>query len=189
MPRRVLAGFLKCVAAVVVLWTLGFVWFVMALPGPAPDSARTDGIAVLTGGAGRTAKGHQMLEAGRARRMLVSGVDQMVKPEEWRIVNDVPVDLLACCIDLGFAANNTRSNATEVAEWVAEHGFTSIRLVTTGYHMPRARAEIRARVGPNVAIVADAVPGRRTLAQMALEYSKFLAARTMLMMYPVPRPV
>lgn len=176
-------------AAVIIFWVLGFTAFVMTLPSPAPDNMRTDGIVVLTGGAGRTARGLAMLEAGRARRMLISGVDPQVRPAEWRLANEVPADLLACCIDLGFAANNTRSNATEAAQWVADHGFTSIRLVTTGYHMPRARAEIRARVGGNVSIVPDAVAGERTLYQMALEYSKFLAARTMLMVYPVPAPI
>lgn len=172
-----------------VVWALGFVWFVIALPGPAADDVRTDAVAVLTGGAGRTPQGLHVLEQGLARRMLVSGVGPGVRPQEWQAANDVPADLLRCCIDLGFDASNTRSNATEVAEWMARHGFTSVRLVTTSYHMPRARAEIRARVGRDVAIVPDAVPGTRTLYQMALEYSKFLAVRVMLMVYPVPTAI
>lgn len=177
---------LKLLLGIAVAWALGFVGFVLALPGPA-GRVRTDGVAVLTGGPGRTHRGVAVLEAGLAGRMLVSGVDRSVSSRQFRIANGIAPDLFACCIDLGYVADSTRANATEVASWVRRHRFASIRLVTTGYHMPRARAEIRARVGPDVLIVPDAVAGERTLGQMAYEYSKFLVARFILLAYPVAR--
>ena len=185
--QRVAAFALRAAVGGALLLVLGFVWFVLALPQPLGAPVRTDGVAVLTGGAGRIARGVRVLDAGLAQRMLVSGVDSRVEPERFRAVNAIPPGLFACCVDLGFVADSTRANAGEVAGWVKRHRFRSVRLVTAGYHMPRAEAEIRARVGRDVVVVPDPVPGERTLAQMAYEYAKFLAARAMLMVYPVPK--
>lgn len=182
--NRILKSALQLLAALPLLWALGFIWFVLTLPGPAPAGVVTDGIVVLTGGPGRTQRGVEMLEKGKARRLLISGVGANVKPAEFQAANNVPKDLFRCCIDLGYVANNTRANAEELADWVRRHNFRSVRLVTTGYHMPRAEAEIRARIGRDMSIVTDAVGGERTLAQMAYEYSKFLAASVSLMAHP-----
>jgi len=38
-------------------------------------------------------------------------------------------------IDLGYEAKNTRGNAVEVAKWVRDHQYKSIRLVTANYHI------------------------------------------------------
>ncbi len=65
-------------ATLVLLWALGFALFAVSLPGPAGDET-TDGIVVLTGGPGRVQRGLKLLAAGRARRMLVSGVDRRVR--------------------------------------------------------------------------------------------------------------
>ena len=62
---------------------------------------------------------------------------------------------------LGREAFDTRSNADEVARWLAAARFRSIRLVTNDLHMPRARYEISKRLGGDVTIVADAVPTDR----------------------------
>jgi len=184
--RRILSRIAQIALAPAVLAVLGFVWFVMALPGPANDQTATDGIAVLTGGPGRMPRAIAVLEAGKARRLLVSGVDSRVRPAEFIAVTGISARLFDCCVDLGYASDSTRSNASEVAEWVKEHQFRSIRLVTAGYHMPRAEAEIRARVARDVLILPDAVSGERTLAQMALEYAKFVAARVTLLVHRTP---
>lgn len=187
-PRlpHILSRIAQIALAPLVLAALGFVWFVMVLPGPASDNANTDGIAILTGGPGRLPRAIAMLESGKAGRMLVSGVDSKVRPAEFVAVNRIRPATFDCCIDLGYASDSTRTNAREVADWVKEHDFQSIRLVTAGYHMPRAEAEIRARVARDVLIVPDAVPGERTLGQMALEYAKFVAARVMLLVHRTP---
>ena len=96
---------------------------------------------MLTGGPKRVARGVAVLEAGLAQRLFVSGVDPSVKPGEFRIAASLSKDLFACCVDLGFQANSTRSNALEVAAWVADHKIRKLRLVTAGYHMPRARVD------------------------------------------------
>ena len=65
-----------------------------------------------------------------------------------------------------------------MARWVERRRFRSIRLVTNDCHMPRARYELRERVGDEVAIVADAVPEPiPTSRQLFIEYNKYLLGR------------
>jgi uncharacterized SAM-binding protein YcdF (DUF218 family) len=52
--------------------------------------------------------------------------------------------------------------------------FRSLRLITTDWHMPRARFEIAKRVGDDVVIVPDAVQSNPSHRQLFTEYNKFL---------------
>src|SRR3546814_12485554 len=65
--------------------------------------------------------------------------------------------LFDCCIALGFEAEDTRSNATEVARWVARRNYKTVRLVTTDWPMRRAEYEIGRSLGQGVPIGPDAV--------------------------------
>ncbi|WP_448579206.1 YdcF family protein [Thermaurantiacus sp.] len=161
-------------------WFAGFALFLARLPGPAPEGARTEGVVVLTGGAGRLQRGADILAAGLAGRLLVSGVDPAVTPAQLRDALGLDERLFEDQVDLGFTAANTRANAGEVAEWVERHRLRSVRIVTSDYHAPRARAEIAARLPADVVLVIDAVPSDRTARVLMREYGKFLAARTRL---------
>lgn len=177
---RLLGLVARLFALPVLLLALGFMLFLVTLPGPAPADTRTDGVAVLTGGPGRMARGVAVLEAGAARRMLISGVDSTVRPEELSAGAGIPARLLACCIDLGFEAQDTRANAAEVADWVAAHRVGSLRLVTASHHLPRAMGEVRARLPAEVRLVGDGVADPKPLSHLAAEYAKFLISRARL---------
>lgn len=180
-----LFGWLARLAAfVLLLWVGGFAVFVLNQAGPAPAGTMTDGVAVLTGGPGRLARGKDVLEAGLAKRLLVSGVDRSVRPGELLGAADFAPHLFKCCVDLGFDADSTRSNGDEVARWVEKHGFRSVRLVTAGYHMPRARAELEARLPAGVVVVPDGVRAGLPLWSMLMEYGKFQASWLMLRVRP-----
>ena len=166
------------------VWAAGFVVFVLALPGPAPNGIETDGVAVLTGGPLRTARGVAVLESGLARRLLISGVDPSVRPLELSQAAGIRPDLLACCVDLGFEADSTRTNADEVSRWIAENRFKSIRLVTAGYHIPRARMELAARLPADVMILTDGVSAGLPLSAMLWEYVKLQGAWVTLRVRP-----
>lgn len=168
---------LRVFAFVLLLYALGYALFAVTLPRPAGDQ-RTDAIVVLTGGSGRLDRGFELMERGLARRMLISGVARTVRPEELIHVYEVDPALFECCIVLGREAFDTRSNADEVARWLARRRFGSIRLVTNDLHMPRARYELRKRVGNDVAIVSDAVPTEPGFEQIFVEYNKYLLGRT-----------
>jgi hypothetical protein len=84
-----------------IVWALGFVWFAIALPLPA-SAQKTDVVVVPTGGEGRINRGLETLRRGWAKRMLVSGVDREVRPQEFAAHYRVEPGLMACCVTLGF---------------------------------------------------------------------------------------
>ena len=166
----------RALSLAVLLWVLGFALFAFTLPRPAGD-AMTDAIVVPTGGQGRIGRGIELLERHRAQRMLITGVDRQVPPRELARVQQISPALLACCIDLGREAIDTRSNGEETATWIARHRYGSVRLVTTDWHMPRAKFELEHALGENVAIVPDAVVSEAGLRVLVREYNKYLLRR------------
>lgn len=164
---------------VVLLFTAyvaGFGWFMLTLASPA-GAQRTDAIVVLTGGRGRIERGVALLQARAARRMLVSGVAMGVTPADLARANRAPRGLFRCCIDLGNAAVDTRSNAEETAQWARERGYRSIRLVTSDWHMARARMELRSAVGREVEILSDGVKSDARWQALLREYHKLIVRR------------
>jgi len=164
------------VSAVFLVWSLGFVWFAVDLPQPA-QKLNTDAVIVATGGAGRIARGLEVLEEGLARRMLVTGVDPEVTQGEFAAEFEVPQALMECCVSLGFEAVDTRGNAFETAEWVQQNQIASLRLVTTDWHMRRAAGELDRQLPETVRVVRDAVPSQPSLPELFLEYHKLIASR------------
>jgi uncharacterized SAM-binding protein YcdF (DUF218 family) len=162
-------------ASLVLVWALGFLWFTVALPQPA-DDRKTDAMIVPTGGAGRIAQGLSVLDAGLAERMLVTGVDPEVTPDEFAAQFEVGAEQMDCCVTLGFRAVDTRTNATETADWVEENQIRSLRLVTTDWHMRRAAGELGRTLPPGVTVIRDAVPSQPDLASLFLEYHKLIAS-------------
>ena len=165
----------RLIAALVMIWLLGFAWFAAALPQPAPVSTKTDVVVVPTGGAGRIERGLAMLRAGSARKLFVSGVDRQVRPREFAAEYKVRPTEMACCVALGFAALDTRGNALETANWLKSGGFHSLRLVTSDWHMRRSAGELE-QVLPDVQVVEDAVPTQPSLKTLFVEYHKLLAS-------------
>jgi len=167
-------------AAIVLIWAMGFLAFAVALPQPAAITGdgvvQTDAVIVPTGGAGRIARGLEVLDAGAAKTMLVSGVDREVKPDEFAAEFEVDEARMECCVTLGFAAVDTRSNAAEIAQWVEDNEFTSLRLVTTDWHMRRAAGELARTLPEDVTVVRDAVTSQPSLSSLFLEYHKLLAS-------------
>jgi uncharacterized SAM-binding protein YcdF (DUF218 family) len=163
----------RLLSFLLLLYLLGYALFVVLLPQPA-DNRRTDAIVVLTGGPGRMAHGLDLLGRRRADRMLASGVERFVRPQELAAEYDVSLALFDCCVDLGRESIDTRSNATETARWLARHRFRTVRLITNDWHMPRARLELALEVPESVEIVSDAVPGKASFRQLFKEYNKYL---------------
>ena len=79
-----------------------------------------------------------LLDAQIAQKLFVSGVHRGVDVAELMRVSLQSPARADCCIVWGYEADNTAGNAYETAEWVAREGYSSIRLVTAAYHMPRS---------------------------------------------------
>jgi len=199
---------MRSLAALFVLaliWTAGLLAFAARVDrsSPAPEPAAADGIVALTGGATdqRIAAGLQLLEAGKANRLLISGVSRRVTRPELQTLIGAAKPVYDCCVDLGFTAENTLGNARETAEWARAKGYRRLILVTADYHMPRARLELQAAM-PEAQITPYPVPTPAMQAahwwrtwqgaeRMSLAYDKYLAVLTreaILSLGPRPAP-
>ena len=158
------------------LYVLGYVLFVVFLPDAA-DDRRSEAVVVLTGGPGRIPRGLDLVERGVARRMFVSGVDPLVRRSELAAATRADPKLFACCVELGREAVDTRSNAEESAAWIHRKGYKSVRLVTTDWHMPRARFELGRLLNPDVELFSDAIESRPRFITLFKEYNKYLLRR------------
>ena len=132
----------RIISLLVLLYLIGFVLFAFTLGKPAAASARpTDAAVVLTGGSGRIEHALDVLRQGKAKRLLVAGADPAVRKRDLAARIPGSGKLLQCCVDLGSESVDTRSNAEEAARWLAKHRFRSIRLITSDWHMRRARPD------------------------------------------------
>jgi len=160
------------------LYALGFVLFAFTLGNPAPSKAdATDAAVVLTGGPGRLEHGIDVLKAHKAKRLLVAGDDPSVtKPD---LVRRIPAGRkwIACCVDLGSESVDTRSNAEEAGRWLARRNYHSLRLITSDWHMRRARYEFQKILGSKYEIVTDAVRTEPGIVTLFSEYNKYLLRR------------
>ena len=172
--------------ALLLLWLGGFGWFLRAVQEDAADNSATDAIVVLTGGAERVETGFRLLEEGLAPRLFISGVHPDSRLADLARGAGMDPAKLAGRVELGHAAASTRGNAVEIAAWARTRDITTIRLVTAGYHMPRARSELR-RTMPELRVVPHSVtPPRlrdegafwrpRNWGLLLSEYCKFLGA-------------
>jgi uncharacterized SAM-binding protein YcdF (DUF218 family) len=179
-------------------WVTGLAWFAWSASLPAHDGeTQTDAVVVLTGGSLRVGRGVEILAAGKAQKLFVSGVHHGVDADDMlRLVPGAPA-WLACCIELGHDADNTEGNARETAAWLRQEGYHSLRLVTANYHMRRALLELTHALPPGIRIVADPVfpegarPGdlwslHGTARLILVEYVKYLGALIRLFVLPEP---
>ena len=109
--------------------------------------------------------------------MLVSGVDPEVQPGEFAANYHADPRLMQCCITLGTESVDTRTNAQEARKWVQDRQITSVRLVTSDWHMRRANWELRRVLPAKVSMSEDAVPTRPSLDTLFVEYCKLLVQR------------
>jgi uncharacterized SAM-binding protein YcdF (DUF218 family) len=184
--RRRLKVLLVGTAAIAVAWFGGLAWFVHSSLAVSSDrSASTDAIVVLTGGRLRVETALDLLSAGRAQKLFISGVNprvdrlELLRVDGWDSKDD------SGRIDIGHEAENTLGNALETAEWMRQENYRSLRLVTSWYHMRRSLLEFE-RVMPNTRIIAEPVfsphaepatwSGWVDIALLTIgEYDKFLA--------------
>jgi uncharacterized SAM-binding protein YcdF (DUF218 family) len=161
-----------------ILYGLGFALFSVTLGGPAPkDAPKADAIVVITGGKGRIEHAATLLATGRGKRMLIAGADPSVRKVDLVKRLDAPPPMFDCCVDLGSESVDTRSNAEEAKRWIARHHYRSIRLVTSDWHMRRARYEFHRQLGNDVRIIPDAVRTEPNFMTLFGEYNKYLLRR------------
>lgn len=191
------------IALVVLLWAVGLMAFAdranrLATP---EDVSPADGIVALTGSSARIAAAMKLLEDGKATRLLISGVNRVASPADIRDVAKATRRYYDCCVDLGFQATSTVGNARETAGWAKAHGFHSLIVVTSDFHMPRAMLELREAL-PGVTLTPYPVKSSELDAsswwqtpegarRMTFEYCKYLVILVregFLSLGPKPKP-
>ena len=186
--RRIRSVGLKLVAACVILLVIGFAGFIWLLPArQVALGSNADGIVVLTGGTSRISDALELLASGRGKRLLITGVNPGTTTGD--IAREVVnyAKLLTCCVDFDYSAQNTYGNAIQARRWAIEHGFHSLIVVTSAYHMPRALAELAHQLPDATLIPFPVVSDRLRIepwwssgdtARLVLsEYLKYLAAK------------
>ncbi len=161
-----------------IAWALGFALFAVTLGKPARADARpTQAIVALTGGKFRIEHAVKLMGQGKAERLLIAGADPSVRKRDLVRRLGGKRGLFDCCVDLDSASVDTRSNAAETKRWLDRRGYKSLRLVTSDWHMRRARYEFREVLGKDYRIVVDAVRTEPGLATLFAEYNKLLLRR------------
>lgn len=173
-----------------------FAYSISVIPSGAVGLA--DGIVVLTGDEDRIAEAVRLLAQGKAKRLLISGVNKSTRAPE--IINKITrapeiitlkaatgkeARLFRCCVDLDRLALNTEDNAVQTTAWVRQNGFRSLIVVTSTYHMPRSLIELRQSM-PDVELLPFPVKSPRLEDQwwsdprtawvLGKEYLKFITA-------------
>jgi uncharacterized SAM-binding protein YcdF (DUF218 family) len=184
---RISKAFVLMLALGTAALVFGFVLFAVSVTrDDATGWDKADGIVVLTGGDNRIEAGAKLMSEGRAKRMLISGVNRKVSREEMQRLLGIDKQIFNCCVDLGYEALDTVGNADETRTWANSNGYTRLIIVTSRYHMPRSLAEL-ALAMPGVTLLPYAVTPRRfpetawwlhstTTRVLISEYLKFLPA-------------
>jgi uncharacterized SAM-binding protein YcdF (DUF218 family) len=195
--RRLRSAAIRLIAFAAVALVIGFGMFVWHLPSRQIVLDRdADGIVVLTGGTSRVSDALELLAAHRGKRLLITGVNPGTTTADIARENPDYRHLLTCCVDLDYSALNTLGNATQARLWAADHGFRSLIVVTSAYHMPRALAELEHQL-PHASLIPFPVLSDRlriepwwsngdTTKLVVSEYLKYLFAKVRMRFETVP---
>ena len=147
---------------------------------------RADAIVVVTGGEDRISAALGLLRQRGGRRLLISGVNPRTSAAAIRDQTGERRQLFECCVDIGREASDTIGNAEETRDWATSHGYRSLIVVTSSYHMPRTLIEF-SRAMPDRVFIPHPVLSRHmrdrswwqhpgSLRLLLSEYVKFIAS-------------
>ena len=152
--RRGGGSLLSILSLLVLLFLPPAVPHLLSLRDPGPPTRPADAIFVLTGGEGRIQEGFRAWSAGAARELYILGAGRTVPatqivPEGSRI----PAEALARVHVEGWSVN-TLENAFSAKSAVGEEKYSSVILVTSDYHIPRANLAFRKVLPRDVSLSA-----------------------------------
>jgi uncharacterized SAM-binding protein YcdF (DUF218 family) len=141
----------KLIFLLLITWALGFCLYVYYIHTLKTDPTLTDGIVILTGGKDRIPKGVELLNKTPEAPLLITGVQTKRHLKEATLFPEYEAN-----IDLGFKATTTRENAQEISEWDKIESCTSLKVVTSHYHIPRSLLELKAKI-PHIKLIAHPI--------------------------------
>jgi uncharacterized SAM-binding protein YcdF (DUF218 family) len=133
---------LKLTVVLSLVWLCGIFIFITQIPDdysiPMED---TDAVVVLTGGALRLEEGLAIFSVFNNKKLLISGTGNGVTAKALLDIANSQhlLDKVGAEVVLGNLATSTITNAYETKVFMDLNGFSSLRLVTSNYHMPRSK--------------------------------------------------
>lgn len=194
MKRSLFIIFL--ISSVIAVWLIGFIYFISIIPQENPSiTPHAQAIIVLTGGSKRISEAVELLNRNQADLLFISGVGGGANVTSTLILSGTLPDNIYKFYDniqLGYEAETTKENASEVANWIKRRHINSILLVTSNYHLPRSLLELKSKIS-DVSISSHCVfpynvkidswwNHRGTLKLVFLEYNKYITAYLRILM-------
>ncbi len=163
-------------------WLVGLCMFAYTINHFQTDTkTHTQAIVVLTGGRNRISEAVKLLNQGLADKLFISGVEKNTSLHD--ISESQDITLPEQKIALEKKSTNTIENAIETQAWLRQNNISSIRLVTSNYHLPRSMQEFQYQ-NSHLNIVPHPVFSEhvakewwtktRSFCLIASEYNKFL---------------
>lgn len=150
----VLKGVLTLLLLLLLVVGVLFVDFVYKTFSLSQREVCTDAIVVLTGGRGRVEEGVKLYRAGEGRLLFLIGVDPLVKKYELYTGKGSEN------VFLEKVSRNTLENAIYARDLITRHKVSSIKLITSRYHMKRATLIFRNALAKDVAIYPHPVDSK-----------------------------
>jgi uncharacterized SAM-binding protein YcdF (DUF218 family) len=125
---------------------------ILSLRLPVPTAGPADAVIVLSGGAGRIAEGYRAWSSGAGRDFCILGAGRGVKPD--RLLPQevsLPQEALSRIHVEGWS-ENTLENAFSAKALAERRGYSSMILVTSDYHVPRAYLAFRRVLPPEISL-------------------------------------
>ena len=130
---------------------IGFTWEVFSLKS---KDVTADAVVVLAGGKGRIEEGIRLYRAGGGGVLYLIGVDPSVRKRD--LVKEQPSEQII----LENMSANTLENALYARDLLARKNVRSLQLITSRYHMLRARLIFRNVLPKDIAIYSHPVDSR-----------------------------
>lgn len=141
-----LKGIISLVLLILIVLSVLFVDFVYKTFSLSQREVQTDAVVVLTGGRGRVEEGVRLYRAGQGKMLFLIGVDPLVKKRELYRGEG------AEHVYLEKVSRNTLENAIYGRDLITKHQVSSVKLITSRYHMKRATILFRNALPKDVAI-------------------------------------
>ena len=136
------------------------------------------GVVVFTGGQGRVEAGFDVLEKfSGIKYLLISGVNPQTTQQEVLKNSGLRDDGTGFSgeLSLDYQGQTTFGNIAQTSAWVDDNNLTHIILVTSSYHVPRAKLLLQQKLPETGVTVYPVFPENVSWRVLAEEYLKYAA--------------
>jgi uncharacterized SAM-binding protein YcdF (DUF218 family) len=128
----------------------GFFLFLAEVQGSSGKKLeKADVIVALSGDPRRIEIAVDLLKKGFGSRLIIVGQDNQ---QEVELLHKSDPSLFTCCVQVDHSSKNTAQDAQLVSKLIGRRTINTILLVTSSFHLPRAKNELE-HVLPNARII------------------------------------